>query len=52
MPFAVAYLEKQKYCFLNGNTLANARVKYVATADPGCSSAQPLDVGTDLGLCE
>ena len=36
------FLEGQKYNFINGNTRANARIKYVATADPSRSSAQPI----------
>ena len=38
----LAYLEKQKYNFVNDNTPTNASIKYVATADPKRSSAQPL----------
>ena len=37
----LAFLETQKYNFINGNTRANARIKYVAAADPNRSSARP-----------
>ena len=36
------FLETQKYNFVNGNTRANARIKFVAIADPSRSSAGPL----------
>lgn len=39
----LAYLETQKYNFINANTPTNANVKYVATADPSRSSAVPLE---------
>ena len=37
-----AYLEHQRFNFLNGNTPSNARIRYVAVADPSRSSARPL----------
>ena len=36
------FLETQQYNFINGNTPSNANIKYVAVADPSCSSARPL----------
>lgn len=36
------YLEHQQFNFLNGNTRGNANCKFIATADPSCSSAWPL----------
>ena len=40
----VAFLEHQPFNFLNGNMPSNANCKFVATADPSRSSAQPLVV--------
>ena len=36
------YLESHGFNFVNGNTRGNARIKYVAAADPDRSSARPV----------